>query len=192
MVIAFCQTEACKVSTLGKTPWEVPIGTIRRTGFNTLIGIEKTGFPYPSLEMSGLAANAGGPNQALIRSNPNYLKESYPQMAYWSKCEIVQRDIRISRDLTRDHNLETASIPFDISRYANNMIVSSTLTAESAPVYVEFLIVLNGNNEDKGPSKNLAQRVVLEVSSPQPSTVIPHLHRSIDQPYLGPLGSKAI
>jgi hypothetical protein len=163
MVIAFCQTEACKQSTLGKTPWEVPIGTIRRTGFNTLVNIERTGFPYPSLEMSGLAANAGGPNQALIRSNPNYLKENYPQMAYWSKCEIVERDIRIPRDLTRDHNLETISTQFEISRYASNLIVSPSLTAESPPVYVELLIVLNANNEEKGPPMNLAKRVVLEV-----------------------------
>lgn len=165
MVISFCQTEACKQSTLGKTPWEVPIGTIRRTGFNTLVNIEKTGFPYPTLEMSGLAANAGGPNQAIMRSNPNYLKEKYPQMAYWTKCQIVERNVEIRRDLSRDHNLETVEKRFDISTYANNLIISPTLTAESSPVYVELLIVLNGNNDEKGPPINLAQRVVLEVIS---------------------------
>lgn len=163
MVIALCQTEACKLSTLGKTPWEVPIGTVRRTGFNTLVNIEKTGFPYPSLEMAGLAPNAGGPNQGSIRSNPNYLRENYPNMAYWRQCEVKQIGIALIRELSRDHNLETESHPFEIARYSENMVLSPTIHSQSSTVYVELLIVLNGNNELNKPPINLARRVVLEV-----------------------------
>jgi hypothetical protein len=177
MVIALCSTGACKETNLGHAHWEVPIGTIRRNGFNTLINIEKTGFPYPSLEMSGLAPNAAGPNHGLIRSDPNYLSESYPQVASWLQCTIVEKDVLFSRDLTRDHNLEfiegsqsrSLPRPYDISRYENNLIISPTLTVstETPPhpvVYVELLIVVNGNNNKNGPPSNLAQRVVLEVS----------------------------
>lgn len=163
MVISLCQTEACKLTTLGKTPWEVPIGTIRRSGFNTLVNIEKTGFPYPSLEMDGLAPNAGGPNQGLIRSNANYLKESYPHMAYWEKCEIKQSGISLIRELSRDHNLETESYPFNISRYSKNLVMSPAINDQTSPLYVEFLIVLNGNNVKNEPSINLPRRIVLEV-----------------------------
>jgi hypothetical protein len=190
MVIALCQTEACRQTTLGHTPWEVPIGTIRRAGFNTLMNIEKTGFPYPSLEMKGLAPNAAGPDQGLIRSNPNYLSESYPQMASWLGCKIVEKDTLTSRELSRDHNLETGSKPFDVSRYSKNLIVSPTLTGrETRPVYVELLIVVNGNNDANGPLSNLAQRVVLEVVL---SAVSPLPHSTIRQinPQWAPLGAK--
>lgn len=163
MVISFCQTDTCKLSTLGHADWEVPLGTIRRTGFNTLVNIEKTGFPYPSLEMIGLSPNAHGPDQFKIRTDDNYLKENYPNLAYWTQCNI-QENIEVTRELTVDHNIETQSQSFDINRYTKNLIISPTITGkEVKPIYVEFLIVLNGNNDKNGPSINLPKRVIIEV-----------------------------
>ena len=164
MVISFCQTETCKLSSLGHADWEVPIATIRRSGFNTLVNIEKIGFPYPSLEMIGLSPNAKGPDQHQIRTNSNYLLENYPNMAYWLHCNVLQENVEINRPLSVDHNLEMESKSFDIARYSQNLRISSTITGkETNPIYVEFLIVLNGNNDKNGLPINLAQRVVIEV-----------------------------
>lgn len=164
MVISFCQTDTCKLSGLGHADWEVPLGTIRRTGFNTLVNIEKTGFPYPSLEMIGLSPNAHGPDQFKIRQDENYLLENYPNMAYWLKCDVIQENIEIQRDLTVDYNLETDTQPFDFNRYKQNLKISPTITGkETNSIFVEFLIVLNGNNDRNGPPINLPKRVVIEV-----------------------------
>jgi len=65
MVLALCDMPGCKQTTLGKTFWEVPIGTVRKHDHSVLKDIAQTGFPYPKLEMGGQHADAGGPSQGM-------------------------------------------------------------------------------------------------------------------------------
>lgn len=103
MVIALCDKPGCKLAELGRAEWEVPIGTIRKEGFQTLLDIADTGVPYPRLEMIGQHPNAGGPDLGKIYNDPNYLKENYPYMDYWQICTIVRTDIQEIRPLSLDH-----------------------------------------------------------------------------------------
>ena len=63
MVLALCEMDGCKVTTLGSTHWEVPLGSVRKDGFDVLREIARSGFPYPKLEMAGQHEHATGPNQ---------------------------------------------------------------------------------------------------------------------------------
>ncbi len=101
--MALCEMKGCIVSGLGRADWEVPIGTIRKDGFETLKKIAQSGFPYPKLEMRSQHPDAKGPNQYEIIRNENYLRDSYPFMEYWRGCHIEERDIRRSRPLSIDH-----------------------------------------------------------------------------------------
>ena len=97
MVVALCEKPGCIQTQLGKAPWEVPVGTIRKEGFEVLKRIGKSGFPYPKLEMAGQAVGAKGPDQHRIATEKDYLTEQYPFIEYWRHCEIEQRGIYISR-----------------------------------------------------------------------------------------------
>lgn len=109
MVVALCETKGCVQTTLGKADWEVPVGTIRREGFSALRGIAKSGFPYPKLEMASQAANAGGPDQHRINTDPSYLKQNYPDIEYWRECKIEKRNLYSARPLTVEFGE-----PFDV------------------------------------------------------------------------------
>jgi hypothetical protein len=93
MVIALCEKPGCVQTKLGSAPWEVPIGTIRASGFETLRAISKSGYPYPKLEMTGQHPDAKGPNQFKIRTDEDYLKKEYPDMQYWKGCRVVRNGI---------------------------------------------------------------------------------------------------
>lgn len=156
MVIALCDTPACRGTTLGKAPWEVPVGTIRRDGFGTLIAIEKSGYPYPKLEMAGLDPKAAGPNQMKIQSDPLYLQEHYSHIEYFHECRLLAKDIAMTRPLYLDH--AAAEITPEMRRkYPNTPL-------DKGHVFVEMLVVINGNNGG-GPPDHLARRVVIEVSA---------------------------
>lgn len=106
LVIALCDKPSCILSRLGKADWEVPIATIRKEGFQTLLDIAESGFPYPKLEMIGQNPKAGGPDLGKVNSDPNYLKEKYPFMEYWQSCTIVRKDVQEIRKLVVDHPLQ--------------------------------------------------------------------------------------
>ena len=93
MVIALCEKPGCIQTKLGSASWEVPIGTVRANGFETLRTISKSGYPYPKLEMSGQHPDAKGPNQFKIRSEADYLKREYPDIQYWTGCRVVKSGI---------------------------------------------------------------------------------------------------
>lgn len=103
MVIALCPTEdQCRLTGLGKAFWEVPVGSIRRSGFSALERIGDSGKPYPRLEMIGQDPKAGGPFPWKIASDPEYLRKEFPFMEFWRGCSIAHRDIRLSRPLRLD------------------------------------------------------------------------------------------
>lgn len=87
LVFALCKLEGCKTTALGKAKWEVPFGRVREEDFDVLHKIEKSGFPYPKLEMVGLADGAGGPSQTRMRSDREYLESDYPEMEYFTRCQ---------------------------------------------------------------------------------------------------------
>lgn len=119
MVVALCPTvELCRSTGLGRAYWEVPVGTIRKDGFAALGRIGDSGKPYPRLEMIGQDPHAGGPNQARIVTEPDYLHQHFPFMQYWRGCSIVHRDIRLSRPLNLDAvgGDEDGNVPADESK----------------------------------------------------------------------------
>lgn len=103
MVFALCDTAGCRQTGLGKAFWETPFGTVRSEGFSVLHAIESSGKPYPRLEMKGQHEKAGGPDRAMIMSDPEYLKREYPYMQYFKECHVVKRNVREIRPLTLDH-----------------------------------------------------------------------------------------
>lgn len=111
MVLALCPSiEMCRRSGLGKAPWETPVGTIRREGFEALGRIEDSGKPYPRLEMLGQHADAGGPTQGRIESEADYLQTKYPFMQYWRSCSVTHRGLLHSRPLSMDHPGEEITV----------------------------------------------------------------------------------
>ncbi len=124
MVIALCNQPSCISSGLGKAYWEVPVGTSRKEGFETLRAIARSGYPYPKvtlptnpchgslittqylniqLEMPSITAGGGGPNQNLIETKSDYLQKNYPEMEYWKSCSVVSKNIAHHRPLKVDH-----------------------------------------------------------------------------------------
>jgi hypothetical protein len=135
MVISLCNKPGCIVSGLGKAPWEVPFATIRKEGFEALRTIARSGYPYPKLEMSGQHPNAGGPNQLRIESDEDYLKNEYPNMEYWNRCHVEEKDIAMSRPLELDHKEPVEENPMKQS-------VSTSLKKDNEnKVLVKFSIV---------------------------------------------------
>lgn len=103
MVVALCEMKGCRSTGLGKADWETPVGTIRREGFPVLREIEKSGRPYPRLEMAGQHPKASGPNPSKLMQDKQYLEREYPFIQYWRGCRVAQIDTHISRPLTVDH-----------------------------------------------------------------------------------------
>lgn len=157
MVVALCDALGCKTSALGKADWEVPVGTVRRQGFGALVDIEKSGFPYPRLEMGGQDPNAAGPNQMRIRSDPDYLSSQYPFVQFWRECHVERRyNPPVERPLYLDHASPVLTESM-LQRFP-----TTDLKKHDHSVFVEMLVVVNGDNNG-GKSHNLAQRVVIEV-----------------------------
>ena len=137
MVIALCETKGCRLSGLGKAPWEVPVGTIRKEHFETLSQIAKSGFPYPRLEMAGQHPKAGGPNQGQIVRDGTYLQKSYPFMEYFNYCRVEQRNVHIQRPLYIDHpELVITKPPVDVE-YNSPPDTTSIVLEPVAPVVPE-------------------------------------------------------
>jgi len=158
MVVALCAKEGCRTTGLGRASWEVPVATIRRDGFDVLVNIERSGFPYPRLEMHGQHPNASGPNQARINREKDYLGNYYPYMEYWKECHIVAKDIEQNRPLYYDHHEELSVVELSNDR----VLLPHNSRALDGPIYVQLLIVVNGDN-DGGPNVNLAESVIIEV-----------------------------
>jgi hypothetical protein len=138
----------------------VPVGTIRREGFGTLFKIEKTGFPYPVLEMSGQNPNAAGPDQGRIRQDPNYLLNEYPDLAYWSSCSVVPPGPGgyAPRPLLQDNNQDDTLLPFEKSTYNIHTIADMTKS-----VFVEMHVIIHVNSDESVKPYPLPQRVLIEV-----------------------------
>ena len=79
---------------------------MRQNNFETLKSIAKTGYPYPKLEMPSQHRNGGGPDQLKIRTDPQYLRDKYPDMAYWKNCKVVRRDIDIGHSISKSKETE--------------------------------------------------------------------------------------
>ena len=129
MVIALCpDVERCRMTGLGKAPWETPIGTLRSEGFQVLRAIEVSGKPYPRLEMAGQHEHAAGPDQSRIYRDQNYLLKEYPNMEYWRSCKIAHQGAEYSRPLDGRVN--------EHGSFSSNLDVKNT----THPFQVEFLL----------------------------------------------------
>jgi hypothetical protein len=157
MVVALCDKPGCRTSALGKADWEVPVGTVRRQGFGTLVDIERSGFPYPRLEMRGQDPHAAGPDQMRIRTDPDYLAKEFPFVQHWEGCRVVERALQgVRRPLYLDHATHSLTEGM-YSRFPKMEL------RKNQHKFVEMMVVVNGDN-DGGKSHNLAQRVVIEVA----------------------------
>lgn len=165
MVFSLCEMGGCKQTTLGSTPWEVPIGTIRKDGFNVLRDIGQTGFPYPKLEMQGQHKDAAGPNQELIRKDKNYLKETYPDMAYFRHCRMVQEDVSLYRPIVIDHPETTYGISSQSNGKSKLLLPDieniRKLGTFKPHIYVEFVV---GITADSTLSNNAGEGVEISES----------------------------
>eukprot|EP00658_Telonema_sp_P-2_P001703 TRINITY_DN10648_c0_g1_i5.p1 TRINITY_DN10648_c0_g1~~TRINITY_DN10648_c0_g1_i5.p1 ORF type:complete len:201 (-),score=33.31 TRINITY_DN10648_c0_g1_i5:373-975(-) len=76
MFIAFAA-----VSSLGQAPWETPFGVVTR---DTLHVLDQVNTEYGDMPPWGT-----GPNPSKIRSSPDYLANSYPNIDYWQECHVL-------------------------------------------------------------------------------------------------------
>eukprot|EP00658_Telonema_sp_P-2_P001701 TRINITY_DN10648_c0_g1_i2.p1 TRINITY_DN10648_c0_g1~~TRINITY_DN10648_c0_g1_i2.p1 ORF type:complete len:239 (-),score=38.59 TRINITY_DN10648_c0_g1_i2:332-1048(-) len=76
MFIAFAA-----VSSLGQAPWETPFGMVTR---DTLHVLDQVNTEYGDMPPWGT-----GPNPSKIRSSPDYLANSYPNIDYWQECHVL-------------------------------------------------------------------------------------------------------
>lgn len=76
------------------------MATVRKGYFDTLYKIMETGYPYPKLEVSGIGR---GPDVEKIMNEKDYLKEKFPEMAYFKSCKVVQPITHALRKPEIDH-----------------------------------------------------------------------------------------
>lgn len=61
----------------------------------------ETGKPYPRLEVGSL--NGQGPDLEKLQNDRDYLKKTFPDMAYFESCRVAQRNTRVTRPVAVDH-----------------------------------------------------------------------------------------
>lgn len=60
-----------------------------------------TGKPYPKLEVGSM--NGKGPDLEKLQNDKSYLKDTFPEMAYFEWCRIVQKSTNVVRPTEIDH-----------------------------------------------------------------------------------------